>query len=114
MKRILLALLVAGLVRFAFYEYSMQQSPDSVTDAQISSFQDGVASGCKKGEASRGVEPEKADLACGCLVRVMKQEFTKSEWQRSVVYGRQNNKQEGMEILNAHREKLDVCHGYER
>ena len=103
MKQILWLLLVVGLVGCA------PHSPDSVTDAQISSLQTGVFDQCIKSQAKRDIDPEKAKSYCGCMVDAMKTNLSHSEWQRAYVYDRQNDKKHESELILAHSDRYQAC-----
>ncbi|MCJ0763507.1 hypothetical protein [Variovorax terrae] len=86
-----------------------QDTVNDVTDSQIDSYQRGMESGCKSQGLGKGDASEKVDAVCDCILKVLKAEMSRSEWQRAYFSSRTRNDREEIRTLAPHIKKTELC-----
>ena len=86
-----------------------QESPEDVTEAQVTRYQLGVETGCKHAGRRRGDSPDLVDGVCNCVIRVLRENVAFSEWQRAYYFSIKRLDREEAQALAAHMPKVKMC-----
>ena len=86
-----------------------QESASDVTAAQVTLYQIGLETGCKRSGRRRGEPPEQVDAFCACSIRVLKENASFSEWQQAYFYWQKRLNREASDLLASYRPKLEAC-----
>jgi len=84
-----------------------QHAPSEVTDAQLSTYQAQIETGCKNTGHQRG-DP-KADAFCGCMSRTLQQQVPHSDWQRAYIFAQQGHRAEESTVFRPYLKQLQAC-----
>ena len=84
-----------------------QHVPSEVTDAQLSTYQAQIETGCKKTGHQRG-DP-KADTFCSCMSKTLKQLVPHSDWQRAYLFAEQGRRAEESQVVAPYFKQLEAC-----
>lgn len=85
------------------------ENPSEVTDSQVSFYQLGMETGCKDAGRKKGDDAEKVDVFCSCMMQVLKDGLTYTEWQQAYFFSRNRQDREEMKILGPHMSKMQGC-----
>jgi len=105
----LLSVISAAALFVSSSTTSAQESPSEVTASQVAIYQLALETGCKNSGRRRGDSAEQVDAVCSCMMRVLKEDASFSEWQEAYYYSRKRLKREESSMLAAHLPKLQAC-----
>jgi hypothetical protein len=86
-----------------------QVAPATVTDAQVSQFQNSIETTCLQSGAERHDPATTVQASCTCTTQVLQTKLTKAEWQAAVAAAFNGNRQGASDIIARHQEELKVC-----
>ena len=86
-----------------------QEVASEVSTEHVKSYQLGLEAGCKRVGRNRGEEPEKADAYCGCVMRVLRENATPSQWRQAAFAEMKRQPREEALALSEHTLKFQAC-----
>lgn len=86
-----------------------QESANEVTDKQVAYYQVGIETGCNEAGRGNGDPAETVEALCKCMMKVLKEELTYSEWQQAYLFSRNRQAREEMQMIGAHMGKVQSC-----
>lgn len=86
-----------------------QESASEVADKQVAFYQAGIETGCNDAGRGNGDPAEKVEALCKCMIKVLKEELTYSEWQQAYQFSRNRQVREEMQVIGAHMGKVQSC-----
>ena len=88
-----------------------QGAPAEVTDAQVSTYQVGLEAGCKQAGRKRGEVLQKVEDYCNCVIRTLRDNATREQWQQAYFLFSQGRDREEMQVLAPYTPKFQACRG---
>jgi|GEM_PF-2492238 len=103
--KILLLLLTTLISNTAF----AWESPNDVTELEVSFYQLGMERGCKDAGRRKGDAVEQVDSFCNCMISILKEDITYPEWQQASFFASNKKSSEERKIIGSHMGKVQGC-----
>lgn len=86
-----------------------QESAAQVTDVQLADYQLGLEAGCRSSGRRRGDSPAKIEAYCGCVMKTLRDNVTRGEWQQAFYFFSKDMPREEMQVLSPVTPKFQAC-----